>query len=112
MYESTLQVSLLVNDHSIIDGSRRIPEQFTMKRVSKRVRVKCGMRNAECGKLPTGKMRKIFCGTFRILPVGYFPHSALSGGWSLHGTLAIDMYVHVHKTLFKLIFACMYNVWM
>src|SRR6218665_909911 len=38
MYESTLQVSLLVNDHSIIDGSRRISEQFTMKRVSKRVR--------------------------------------------------------------------------
>src|SRR6218665_2989678 len=53
-------------------------------------------------------MRKILFGTFRILPVGYFPHSALSGEWSLHGTLAIDMYVHVHNTLFKLIFACMY----
>src|SRR6218665_1259397 len=38
MDESPLQVNLLVSDHSIIDGSRRIPEQFTMKRVSKLVR--------------------------------------------------------------------------
>src|SRR6218665_362573 len=38
MDESPQQVNLLVNDHSIIDGSRRIPEQFTMKKVSKCVR--------------------------------------------------------------------------
>ena len=76
-----------------------------------RVRVKCGMRNAEnsqrvkCGKFCAERSAFYPLAIFRI------PHSALSGGWSLHGTLAIDMYVHVHKTLFKLIFACMYNVW-
>src|SRR6218665_219070 len=40
-----------------------------------RVRVKCGMRNAECGKYPTGKIRKILCGTFPIFPVPHFPAS-------------------------------------
>src|SRR6218665_1180454 len=69
------------------------------------------MRNA-------GNSQRVKCGkccaersSFYPLFIFRLPHSAFSGGWSLHGTLAIDLYVHVHKTLFKLIFACMYNVW-
>src|SRR6218665_69870 len=80
--------------------------------LSVRVRIRCGMRNAENSQ--RAKCRK-FCAersAFYPLAIFLIPHSALSGGWSLHGTLAIDMYVHVHKTLFKFIFACMYNVWM
>jgi len=34
------------------------------------------MRIAECGKLSTGNLRTIKCGTFRKLPHVAFPHSA------------------------------------
>ena len=34
------------------------------------------LRNADCGKLSRGNLRKIKCGTFRKLPLIAFPHSA------------------------------------
>ena len=34
------------------------------------------LRNADCGKLSRGNLRKIKCGTFRKLPLLAFPHSA------------------------------------
>ena len=40
------------------------------------MRVFCGRRIAECGKLSRGNLRKIKCGTFRKVPLIAFPHSA------------------------------------
>jgi len=34
------------------------------------------LRNADCGKLSRGNLRKIKCGTFRKLPLLAFPQSA------------------------------------
>ena len=41
-----------------------------------RAQLFCGMWIAECGKLSTGNLWKIMCGTFRKLPLIAFPHSA------------------------------------
>ena len=54
--------------HAIILGSGR--------RYLYRARVFCGVRIAECGKLSSGNLRKIKCGTFCKLPLVAFPQSA------------------------------------